>query len=428
MRWWTEARFGMFIHWGLYSMAARHEWVQSNERMTAEAYRRYFERFDPDLYDPRAWAHAAKDAGMRYVVITAKHHDGFCLWDSQLTDFKAPRTPAGRDLIAPLVAALRDEGLGVGFYYSLLDWHHPEYTIDRFHPMHDDAEFVEKAKDRDIRKYADYMAGQIRELLTGYGPIDELFLDYSFPGPDGKGRAEWRSQELLQLIRELQPSMLVNDRLDLLDVKGGWDFRTPEQFIPGAWIRAGGGRVPWEACQTFSGSWGYHRDEATWKSVRQLIVMLIETVSKGGNLLLNVGPTGRGAFDGRALSRLAGIGEWLALHGRSIYGCTQAPGDVVAPPNCLLTFNPPAGRLYVHVLDWPPGILEMPGVAGRVSYAQLLNDGSEIKAVGSHEDVGFFPGARDERHQDALRLRLPVQKPDVEIPVIELFLEKKDRP
>ncbi len=428
MNWWTEARFGMFIHWGLYSMAARHEWVQSNEKLTAEDYRKYFDRFEPDLYDPQAWARTARNAGMKYVVVTTKHHDGFCLWDSKHTDYKAVGTPAGRDLIRPLVEAARAEGLRVGFYYSLLDWHHPEYTIDRFHPMRDNEEFVEKAKGRDLRKYADYMANQIRELLTGYGRIDTLFLDYSFPGPGGKGRDEWRSEELLRLIRELQPGILVNDRLDLLDFPGGWDYRTPEQFIPREWIQAGGSRVPWEACQTFSGSWGYDRDEATWKSVRQLIVMVIETVSKGGNLLLNVGPTARGAFDRRASERLAGIGDWLALNGRSIYGCTQAPEEFLPPPNCLLTFNPAAERLYVHVVDWPAGVLELAGLAGRVSYAQLLSDASEIRAIGGHEDVGFFPGARSERPKGALRLRLPVRKPDVEVPVIEIFLEKKDQP
>ena len=221
MEWWTEARFGMFIHWGLYSLAARHEWVRSRERMDDEAYGRYFARFDPDLYDPRAWARAARETGMKYVVVTTKHHDGFCLWDSKLTDFKATRTPAGRDLIGPLVEALRGEGLRVGFYHSLLDWHHPEYTLDAFHPMRDDPDFAVRAANRDIGEYADYLHAQIEELLTGYGRIDSLFLDYSFPGPGGKGRKEWKSERLLETIRRLQPGILVNDRLDLLDVPGG---------------------------------------------------------------------------------------------------------------------------------------------------------------------------------------------------------------
>jgi alpha-L-fucosidase len=424
MKWWTEARFGLFIHWGLYALPARHEWVRSRERMSDEAYARYFAHFDPDLYDPRAWARAAREAGMRYFVVTTKHHDGFCLWDSKLTDFKATRTPWGKDLIKPLVAAMRAEGLRVGFYHSLLDWHHPDYTVDVYHPMRDDKVFVERAKARDLDKYADYLFGQIKELLTDFGRIDTLFLDYSFPGPNGKGRNEWRSEKLIKMIRELQPGIIVNDRLDLLDVPGGWDYRTPEQFMPREWVSVDGRPVPWETCQTFSGSWGYHRDESSWKSVRQLIVMLIETVSKGGNLLLNVGPTARGAFDARALDRLSGIGRWMDVNGRSIYGCTQAPAEFRRPDGTLLTYDPEAGRLYVHVLEWPLGVLALDGFAGRVEYAQLLHDASEVAFTEKTGDTGFMPGGRGQEAENTLSLRLPVLKPGVEVPVVELFLKK----
>jgi alpha-L-fucosidase len=423
MEWWTEARFGMFIHWGLYALPARHEWVKSRERMTDEAYARYFDRFDPDLYDPREWARAARTAGMKYFVVTTKHHDGFCLWDSKLTDYKATRTPCGKDLIRPLVEAMRAEGLRVGFYHSLLDWHHPEYTIDGYHPMRDDKAFVEKARMRDLAKYDDYLFGQVKELLTDYGRIDTLFLDFSFPGPNGKGRKEWKSERLLAMIRELQPGIIVNDRLDLLDVPGGWDYRTPEQFMPREWVTVEGRPVPWETCQTFSGSWGYDRDESTWKSVRQLIVMLAETVSKGGNLLLNVGPTARGTFDERALDRLRGIGAWMDKNGRSIYGCTQAPPEFPQPSNCLLTYNAAAGRLYVHVLEWPLGVLALEGFAGRVAYAQLLHDASEVAFTEKGAETGFMPGSRGQERENTLTLRLPVLKPDVEVPVIELFLK-----
>jgi alpha-L-fucosidase len=423
MKWWTEARFGMFIHWGLYALPARHEWVKNRERITDEAYRKYFDHFDPDLYNPAEWARAAKNAGMKYFVVTAKHHEGFCLWDSKLTDYKAPKTPAGKDLLRPLVEAMRAEGLRVGFYYSLLDWHHPEYTVDLYHPMRDDKEFTAGAKGRDLGKYVDYLFGQVRELLTDFGKIDVLFLDYSFPGPDGKGRNEWRSEKLIKMIRELQPGIIVNDRLDLLDVPGGWDYRTPEQFIPREWVQAEGRQVPWETCQTFSGSWGYYRDESTWKSVRQLIVMLVETVSKGGNLILNVGPTGRGILDQRALDRLQGIGQWMKSNGRSVYGCTQAPGEFPVPPNCLLTWNPATKRLYVHVLEWPMGILHLDGFAGRVAYAQLLYDASEVAFSEKAVEVGFLPGKRGEEQKNTVMLRLPVQKPDVEVPVIEIFLK-----
>jgi len=419
MRWWTEARFGMFIHWGLYAMPARHEWVKSREQITDEDYQKYFDLFNPDLYDPREWARMAREAGMKYVVVTSKHHEGFCLWDSKYTDYKATRTPYGKDLLKPLVEAFRAEGLKVGFYYSLLDWHHPEYTIDRHHPMRNNKELREKWANRDMSKYAEYVRNQLRELLTEMGTIDTLFMDFSFPGPDGKGRNDWQSEKILALIRELQPNIILNDRLDLLDVPGGWDYRTPEQFMPREWVTHNGKRVPWETCQTFSGSWGYHRDENTWKSVPQLITMLIETVSKGGNLLLNVGPTSRGTFDARAKERLAGIGEWMKVNSRSIYGCTEAPAEFQRPANTLLTYNPKTRRLYVHILEWPMGRLHLDGYAGKVKYAQLLHDGSEVI---------FREGARgawmdEEKDSRVLTLSLPMLQPDVTIPVVELILK-----
>jgi alpha-L-fucosidase len=427
MKWWTEARFGMFIHWGLYALPARHEWVKNQEHITDETYRKYFDHFNPDLYNPKEWARTAKAAGMKYFVITTKHHEGFCLFDSKFTDYKAPKTPYGKDLIGPIVQAMRDEGLKVGFYYSLIDWHHPEYTVDRVHPQGNSAEFREKAKTRDMAKYREYLHNQVREILTNYGTIDCLFLDFSFPGKDGKGRGDWDSERLLKMIRELQPNIVINDRLDLLDVPGGWDFRTPEQYMPREWVKVEGKKVPWETCQTFSGSWGYYRDEATWKSVRQLVVMLIETVSKGGNLLLNVGPTARGTFDSRATDRLAGIGAWMKLHDRSIYGCTEAPEGLARDDRCLFTYNPESKRLYVHVLEWPMGTLVLEGLGGKVKYAQLLNDASEVifREATSRRDLGDMgdqPGGRKDE-TNAVILRLPVKQPDVIVPVIELFLK-----
>jgi len=419
MKWWCHGRFGLFIHWGLYALPARHEWVKSRERITDEAYRRYFDLFDPDLYDPKAWARAAREAGMKYFVVTTKHHEGFCLWDSKHTDYKAPKTPCGRDLLAPMVEAFRDEGLRVGFYYSLIDWHHPEFTVDMHHPMRDDRQARRRSARRDMGKYADYMRNQVRELFTEYGRIDQVFYDFSYPGEDGKGRDDWQSDELLKLTRELQPEIIVNDRLDLMDVPGGWDYRSPEQCMVREWVRVDGRRVPWETCQTFSGSWGYHRDETTWKSVEQLVFLLIETVSKGGNLLLNVGPTARGEFDARALERLEGIGRWMRAHGRSIYGCTQAPEEFAVPRDCRLTWNPDANRLYVHLLNWPVGELFLPGLFGKVRYAQLLNDASELR-------LGERPAwqAWGEGAGETLRLELPVRRPGVAVPVVELFLDR----
>lgn len=418
-RWWVQARFGMFIHWGLYALPARHEWVKNRERITDEEYQKYFDHFNPDLYDPKAWARTARETGMKYVVVTTKHHEGFCLWDSQYTDYKATNTPCGRDLLRPLVEAFREEGLHIGFYYSLIDWHHPEFPVDRLHPMRDNAEFREKAKGRDIRKYAEYLHAQVRELLTEFGRIDVLFLDFSYPGEDGKGRKDWQSEKLVRMVRELQPHILINDRADLLDTDWGWDFRTPEQLMVREWPTVNGQRVLWETCQTFSGSWGYHRDEATWKSVGQLVRMLIDTVSKGGNFLLNVGPTARGEFDERAMERLRGIGQWMKYHGRSIYGCTQAPEEFKAPQDCRLTYNPDTNRLYVHIFAWPFRALHLDGLAGRVEYAQLLNDASEIKFTEGSERLARWGGAGE----NTITLELPVQKPNATVPVIELLLK-----
>jgi len=413
LKWWTDARFGMFIHWGLYALPARHEWVKNHERMTNEQYQKYFDVFNPDLFDPHEWAKMAKDAGMKYVVLTAKHHEGFCLWDSKYTDYKSTNTPFGRDIIKEYVEAFRAEGLKVGFYYSLIDWHHPDYTIDRNHPLRQqtDSAYDRLNKGRDMNVYRQYIKNQVTELLTNYGKISIIWFDFSFPGKHGKGRDDWDSENLLKLARKLQPGIIVDDRLDLSDVEGGWDFKTPEQVKVQKWPEVNGKRVPWETCQTFSGSWGYYRDEYTWKSPAQLIELLIESVSKGGNLLLNVGPTGRGVFDYRAQERLAAMGKWMKFNSRSIYNCTAAPDDFTKPDNTLLTYNPGTKRLYVHLLFYPMGSMILPGMAGKVKYIQFLHDASEIR---------YRKGTGD--NSSDLILQLPIQKPPVEIPVLEVYL------
>ncbi|MBN1557755.1 MAG: alpha-L-fucosidase [Lentisphaerae bacterium] len=417
--WFVRDRFGLFIHWGLYALPARHEWVKHREELSDADYQRYFEHFNPDLYDPRAWARTAARAGMKYCVVTTKHHDGFCLWDSQHTDYKATRTPCGRDLIAPLVEAFREEGLRIGFYYSLIDWHHPDFPVDRFHPQRNDTAFRQAAAGRDVGRYAEYLRAQVRELLTRYGKIDLLFFDFSYPGDDGKGRADWQSEKLVEMIRGLHPDILINDRLDFPESA---DYRTPEQYVPNEGVKDEAGRaVVWEACHTFSGSWGYHRDEASWKSVPLLVRMLVEHTAKGGNLLLNVGPTGRGTLDQRAVERLRGLGAWMQLHNRSIYGCTAAPAEWVPPADCRYTFNPETRRLYVHCAAWPFRFLHLPALAGKIAYAQLLNDASELKF---HETAAALHAAlKAGAPRDALTLELPVLQPDPVLPVIELFLK-----
>jgi alpha-L-fucosidase len=420
MAWWTNDRFGMFIHWGLYALPARHEWVKNQERITTEDYQKYFDNFNPDLYNPREWAKMAKAAGMKYAVITTKHHEGFCLFDSKFTDYKAPNTPVGKDLLKEWVEAFRAEGLKIGFYYSLIDWHHPDFTVDRVHPQRTDdkVKLAELNKNRDMNKYREYLHNQVRELLTNYGKVDMLWLDFSYPGENGKDHKDWDSEKLIKMVRQLQPGILVNDRLDLKDYEDGWDFTTPEQYKVSKWPEVNGKRVPWETCQTFSGSWGYYRDENTWKDTKQLLVLLIESVSKGGNLLLNVGPTARGMFDERAQSRLKSMGEWMSLNNRSVYGCTQAPEEFKAPDNSLMTYNPKTNRLYIHLLDYPLQNLNLSGFAGKVKYAQFLHDASEIKITARTEH-----GAKEGSTPTDLNLSLPVIKPNVEIPVIELILK-----
>ena len=414
MKWWTDARFGMFIHWGTYALPARHEWVKKYERLTNEQYQKYFEMFNPDLYNPREWARMAKEAGMKYVVLTAKHHEGFCLFDSKFTDYKSTNTPCGKDLVKEYVEAFRAEGLKVGFYYSLIDWHHPDYVIDRNHPQSQDSDsaYARLNKGRDMNKYREYLKNQVRELLTNYGEISIIWFDFSFPGKNGKGRADWDSENVLKMARSLQPGIIVDDRLDLKDVEGGWDFISPEQVKVAKWPELNGKKIPWETCQTFSGSWGYYRDEYTWKSPAQLLELLIESVSKGGNLLLNVGPTARGVFDIRAQDRLKSMGEWMKYNNRSIYGCTEAPAEFTTPANTLLTYNPGTKKLYVHLLAYPMGRLTLANMADKIKYVQFLHDASEVK----------FSAGRDESKND-INLQLPIQKPPVEIPVLEVYLK-----
>ncbi len=419
--WFVQDRFGMFIHWGLYALPARHEWVKHLEKITDEDYQKYFDFFDPDLYDPKAWAKAAREAGMKYFVITAKHHEGFCLWDSQFTDYKVTNTPYGKDLLTPLVEAMRAEGLRVGFYYSLIDWHHPEFTIDGIHSMRDHPDAMEWNKTRDMKKYAEYMRNQVRELLTNFGQIDIIWFDFSYPtnehkGLKGKGQGDWESAELLKMVRELQPGIIVDNRLDLPD-KDAADIHTPEQFQPTEWVKVEGEPVVWEACQTFSGSWGYHREEKTWKSAEQLIQMLISTVACGGNLLMNVGPTARGTFDSRALDALKIYGDWMRLHERSIRGCTQS--EFTAPTDVRYTQNFETNRLYVHLYAYPFKHLHLPGLAGKVRYAQFLNDASEIPL-----NLKDWTSEQATAGKDAtLTMEIPVNKPDAIVPVIELFLK-----
>ena len=395
--WLVHDRFGMFIHFGLYSLPARHEWIKSMERISEEKYDLYFNLFNPDLIDVKAWARKCKEAGMKYAVLTTKHHEGFCLFDSKYTDYKITNTPYGKDLVKEYVDAFRAEGIKIGLYYSLIDWHHPDYPIDVIHPRRDDGDLLDKG--RDVKKYAEYMRNQVTELLTNYGKIDILWFDFTYanpnareilgfdkknPPPDpfkkpwmqsngGKSKDDWEAEKLLKLVRDLAPGIVVNNRLDL---EG--DTVTPEQVGVGSWPKDENGELlTWEVCHTFSGSWGYNRDEMTWKSPKTLIEILINTVACGGNLLMNVGPNARGIFDYRADNALKTYADWMKFNSRSIYGCTMAEPEFTAPEGTALTQSEDGSRLYVHLINYEGKTLTLDNLSN-VRYAQVLGDASEI--------------------------------------------------
>ena len=412
MAWWTKDRFGMFIHWGLYAGAARHEWVKRWERMNDQQYQPYFDNFNPDMFNPKEWAKQAKAAGMKYAVLTTKHHEGFCLFDSKYTDYKATNTGAKRDLVKEFVAAFRAEGIKIGFYYSLIDWHHPDYTIDSYHPLQPanetDSAYARLNKGKDWNKYKTYLQNQVRELLTNYGKIDIMWLDFSYPNSNGhgKGKNDWGSVELLKLIRKLQPGILVDNRLDLDEYTDGADFVTPEQVKPEELNKFAG--TYFETCQTFSGSWGYFRDENTWKTNHELLTLLITATSKGGNLIMNVGPTARGYFDYRAQRALDSMGIWMKYNNKAIYNCLQAPEDFAVPEKTLLTYNPTTKKLYIHLMNYNTQTLVLPGYKNKIGYAQFLHDASEVRYKEQGSDIV---------------LSLPAGKPAIEVPVIELMLK-----
>ncbi len=423
--WFTQDRFGMFIHFGLYSMPARHEWVKSVEKISEENYDKYFENFNPDMFDASQWAKKAKKSGMKYAILTAKHHEGFCMFDSAYTDYKSTACRASRDFVKEFTEAFRAEGLKVGIYYSLLDWHHPDYQIDIFHPRRSEADAQEQNKTRDMKVYREYVFNQVRELLTNYGKIDIIWFDFTYPTMDSirneynqfairdykewmpwTTSETWDSEGLVKMIREINPDIIINDRLGFPQ-----DVRTPEQSLALEWplYKGTDEKAVWESCQTFSGSWGYFRDEMSWKTPEALLRLLINCVSKGGNLIMNVGPTSRGYFDNRADKALKVYEEWMKYNSRSVYGCTMAEPEFEAPFGTLLTQSCDEKRLYIHLIDYPFAPLTMKNLADKISYAQFLHDGSEVRYYNKPNNVVAFS--------------IPGIKPDCVIPVIEIILK-----
>lgn len=394
VQWFTHARFGLFIHWGLYAIPARGEWVMSQERIPAAEYEKLAGQFRPGDYDPARWARMAKQAGMRYAVLTAKHHDGFCLFDTKLTDYNSVRT-CGRDLVREFLEAFRAEGLKVGLYYSLLDWHHPDYPkyADAFHPMRGNEAYRDEKPDFD--RYLRYMHGQVEELVTGYGKLDLLWCDFSYGDMMGE---KWKASELVSMVRSHQPHILFDNRLEANGDRYGslvtdsptvysGDFVSPEQLIPPEGVRDVHGRpVPWELCATINNNWGYCAGDALYKSAPMLIRKLVECVSKGGNMLLNVGPDPDGRVDGRCLRALEQIGLWMEKNGRSIYGCGSA--DIPKPEWGRYTRN--GDRIYAHVFEQPLGPLALTGLEGdRIQSVRCLANGAVLKR-GDNERTSEF--------------------------------------
>lgn len=318
-KWWREAKFGMFIHWGIYSVPADNrrkgggtaiaEWYLSNQQVQVADYAKFAAQFNPVKFNARQWVSLAKEAGMKYLVITSKHHDGFCMFDTKLTDYNIVKaSPYGRDPMKDLAAECKRQGIKLCFYYSIMDWHHPDYL-----PRRPWESGVRPAAGANMDRYIDYMKGQIKELLTNYGPIGILWFDGQWEH-DG---LRLRSPEVNQFIRSLQPNIIINDRNHEPQ-----DYATPEQFIPANALPAG--RL-WETCMTMNDTWGYAKDDHNWKPSSDLIQKLTDILHKGGNFLLNVGPTAEGEIPQPSIARLREVGEWMKKHSEAVYGTTASP-------------------------------------------------------------------------------------------------------
>ncbi|NUQ70309.1 MAG: alpha-L-fucosidase [Chthonomonadales bacterium] len=364
-RWWREARFGMFIHWGVYaepaSAAGGAEWYLSGSQVQVRDYEKFAGQFNPVRFDAAAWVRMAREAGMKYIVITSKHHDGFCMFDSALTDWTITKaTPFQRDPLKELARECRKQGIRLCFYHSIMDWHHPDYLPRRAWET-----TTRPADGASLNRYIDYMKGQIRELLTGYGPIGVLWFD----GGWEHTAEELRSEEVNAMIRQLQPGIIINDRNQLPA-----DFSTPEQTIPSRALPDG--RL-WETCMTINDTWGYTRDNTNWKSTGDLIHKLCDIAHKGGNFLLNVGPTELGEFPKPIVERLRSIGAWMKANGASIYGASRSPWRQLSfDGRCTVKGD----RLYLHVFRWPDADLSLRGLRSRVRSVRVLATGERLTA------------------------------------------------
>jgi alpha-L-fucosidase len=376
MAWWREARFGMFLHWGLYAIPAgahgdkthHGEWIRDSARIPVDTYEQFQQQWNPSRFDAQAWVEMAAAAGMKYVVITSKHHDGFCLYDSAETDWDVGKTPHGRDILRELSDACRARGIKFCTYHSIMDWHHPDYT-----PRRPWEAAQRSAAGADFDRFERYLHAQVKEIITRYRPAVMWF--------DGEWEATWsheRGVRLFDLCRSLAPAMIVNNRVDVH--RGGMagfstskeavgDFDTPEQEIPATGLPG----VDWESCMTMNDHWGWNAADSKWKSAAELVRNLIDIASKGGNYLLNVGPRADGTFPPAAVERLRQIGDWMRTNGESIHGTTASVFAALPFGRCTVRATPTVSKLYLHVFDRPPdGKLKLPGVGNTVRRAYLL--------------------------------------------------------
>ncbi len=400
MSWWREARFGMFLHWGLYSILGGEwggrtdyaEWIRNNAHIPLAEYDTLVRRFNPVRFDADTWVALAREAGMRYVTITTKHHDGFGLFDSRHTDFCVRSTPFRRDIMKEMADACRRHGLKICWYHSIMDWHHPDYL-----PRRDWEAETRSAAGARYTRYVAYLRAQVTELLTRYGDIGVMWFD-------GQWEQTWThemGEALYRLCRDLQPNVIVNNRVE------GWsptpiatplgDFRTPEQEVPAT----GWPGVDWESCITMNHNWGYNSHDRDFKSVAQLIALLVETASKGGNLLLNVGPRPDGTFPDESTERLQALGRWMRVNGEAIYGTTASPFSR-APFRATTGTN----RLNLFLAEWPGTSLLVPGLRTPVRSARLLADPTQLLPT-TVRDLGVV-------------ISLPASAPDPSCSVVAL--------